>query len=259
MASGDNVVRRRVALPKYMRRRTPGDIVFDVLNTLLLVAFCLTIVYPFWMTLLLSFSSTDEATSLGFHLWIRNWQITAYRFALSRYGNVPTAYVNSIFRTIMGTVLTVMVTLLAGYPLSKRNLPYRNVVTVVILVTMFFSGGLIPTYLLIRNIGLYDSRWALILPTLAQGYYIIIMRNFLMTVDKAYEESAFMDGANYAQILVRIVVPLSKPVIATIALWTAVYHWNEWFSGIIYVADAANNAIRKVTAKIQRELPEESK
>ena len=222
--------------PKVFSRKTPGEITFDILNASLLIIFGLTILYPFWNTLLISFASGSDVYSLGFRVWISSWNVTAYKFAFSKYGHVGLAYVNSIFRTLLGTTAGVLFTLLASYPLSKKDIPGRNFMTVYILITMFFHGGLIPTYLLIRNIGLFNSRLVLILPMLIQGYYVIIMRNFLMTLDPAFEESAFMDGANYGQILVRIIIPLSKPVIATIALWIAVWHWNQWFDALIYLS-----------------------
>ena len=167
MASGE--VRRKA---RFLRRKTAGEVVFDFLNYTFLFLFCLTILYPFWSTVLLSFSDTREAISLGFHVWLKHWTLNAYRFALSRYGNVPVAYANSIFRTVAGTGLTLAVTLLAAYPLSKRNLPGRNPITIFILVTMFFSGGIIPSYLLLRTLGLIDTRAALFLPGLAGGFNI---------------------------------------------------------------------------------------
>ena len=149
--------------PWYARRRSAGDVAFSVFNTLFLVLFCLTILYPFWTTLLLSFSPPDEVLSLGFRIWIDEWATTAYRFAFSEYGNVITAYANSVYRTVVGTVLTVLFTMIAAYPLAKKNLPGRTALTVVVLITMFFSGGLIPLYLVVRSLGLIDSRWSLIL------------------------------------------------------------------------------------------------
>jgi putative aldouronate transport system permease protein len=113
---------------------------------------------------------------------------------------------------------------------------------------------LITAYLLIRRIGLFDTRWALILPTLTVGFYIIIMRNFLMTLDKAYEDSAFMDGANYFQILVRIIIPLSKPVIATIALWAAVGHWNSWFDALIYLKSESKIVLQLLLRRLIQEM-----
>lgn len=254
MGSGDTRSARR--RPRFLSRKTPGEVVFDALNYAFLFLFSLTILYPFWSTILLSFSTVEEATSLGFHVWIKTWTLSAYKFAMSRYGSVPIAYANSIFRTLAGTLLTLVVTLLAAYPLSKKNLPGRNAVTIFILVTMFFSGGIIPSYLLIRSLGLIDKRLVLFLPGLAGGFNIVITRNFLMTLDKSYEESAFMDGANYAQILARIVVPLSKPVIATVALWTAVGHWNAWFDAMIYIRSSNKIVLQLLLQRMLQQLQE---
>ena len=240
--------------PWYARRSSAGDVAFSVFNTLFLVLFCLTILYPFWTTLLLSFSPPDEVLSLGFRIWIDEWATTAYRFAFSEYGNVVTAYANSVYRTVVGTVLTVLFTMIAAYPLAKKNLPGRTTLTVVVLITMFFSGGLIPLYLVVRSLGLIDSRWSLILPALTVGFYIIIMRNFFMTVDTSYEEAALMDGANYIQILARIIVPLSKPVIATIALWHAVWHWNEWLYALIFLNDESLLVLQRLLRRMLLEL-----
>jgi len=211
-------------------------VLFDGANYLFLFLFCLTVLLPFWQTILLSLSTEEEATSLGFRLWTRVWTLGSYKYAFSSYGAVGTAYLNSVFRTVLGTALVVLFTLLGAYPLSKKDLPGRSFFTVVLLISMFFSGGLIPTYLLIRSLGLLNTRLVLILPGMTSAYYIIIARNFLMTLDRAYEEVAFIDGAGYARILLTIVVPLSTPVIATIALWAGVGHWNAWFDALIYIS-----------------------
>ena len=239
---------------RILRRKTPGDIIFDSFNHLFLILFCTIILYTVWTTLLLSFSGVGDATTLGFHIWIRKWSLTAYEFAFSRYGNVGIAYFNSIVRTILGTFLTVLCTLLAAYPLSKRRLPGRNLLTLYVIVTMFFSGGIIPLYLVVRNLGLFDTRLALILPEMAVGFYVIIMRNFLMTIDDAYEQSAFMDGANYFQILLKIVIPLSKPVLAVIALWTAVAHWNEWFHALILMKSESKIVLQILLRRLIHEV-----
>jgi putative aldouronate transport system permease protein len=164
--------------------------------------------------------------------------------------DILTAYGNSIFRTVFGTVLTVVACMALAYPLAKRHLPGRNILTIYLLITMFFSGGLIPTYLLVRSLGLIDNRLAYLLPSMVTGFNVIIMRNFLMTLDKAYEESAFIDGASYFRIFWSIVVPLSKPVIATVALWTAVWHWNSWFDGLIYMRSESKIVLQMVLRKL---------
>ena len=239
---------------RILRRKTPGDIIFDSFNHLFLILFSTAVLYTVWTTLLLSFSEAEDATTLGFHIWIRKWSLTAYEFAFSRYGNVGIAYVNSIVRTILGTFLAVLCTLLAAYPLSKRRLPGRNLLTLYVIVTMFFSGGIIPLYLVVRKLGLIDTRLALILREMAMGCYVIIMRNFLMTIDDAYEQSAFMDGANYFQILLKIVIPLSKPVLAVIALWTAVAYWNEWFHALILMKSESKIVLQILLRRLIHEV-----
>jgi len=241
--------------PAFLSRRTAGDAVFDSLNVLFLGLFCLTILYPFWSTILMSFSDAYEMRSMGFRLWLRHWSTISYQFAFSEYGNVGTAYVNSILRAVAGTGLTIAMTFLGAYPLSKRNLPGRNALTIFLLITMYFGGGLVPTYLLIRSLGLIDSRWALVLPGMAGGFNIIIVRNFIMAIDSAYEESAFIDGASYLQSMARIMFPLCKPVIATVALWSVVGHWNAWFDALIYINSESKIVLqlllRRMLQKVQ--------
>ena len=253
MESGKAISKTTGRLPAYGLRKIGGAL-FDVANYLFLIAFSLSVLYPLWTTILLSFSGVEDATTLGFHLWIDSWNLSAYEFAMSRYGNAQVAYFNSIFRTVVGTFLTVFWTLLAAYPLSKKNLPGRNVLTIIILMTMFFSGGLIPFYFLIKNIGLYDTRWALILPGMAVGFYTLIMRNFLMTIDDAYEEAAFMDGASYLLILFRVIIPLSKPVLAVVALWTAVSHWNAWFDALIFLKSESKIVLQLLLRRLIQDL-----
>ena len=128
--------------------------------------------------------------------------------------------------------------------------------TIVLLITLFFAGGLVPNYLLIRRLGLIDTRWALILPLAVNGFYIIIARNFLMTIDPAYEDAALVDGAGYPEILARIIVPLSKPIIATLALWTAVAHWNAWFDALIYIRSERKIVLQTLLRRMIQQIQE---
>ncbi|KIL41972.1 sugar ABC transporter permease [Gordoniibacillus kamchatkensis] len=222
---------------------------FDTLNVTFLSLFSLAVLYPFWQTLVLSFSDANNASTLGFHLWPDQWVTDAYQFVFT-FQNIMVAYSNTIIRTVIGTALIVTCTLLTAYPLSKKDLPYRNYFTAFFLIAMFFSGGLIPNYLLIKSLGLLDNRLALILPGAVNVFSIIIMRNYLMTIDKGLEESAFMDGAGYFKILTSIVIPLSKPVIATVALWAAVGHWNAWFDAMIYIRDPSKTVLQMVVRQM---------
>ncbi len=235
-------------------KQSAGSAIFDSLNAIFMILAGITFLYPFWITILTSFSGHQASMSLGFHLWLSEWYTTAYRFAFSRFGRIGVAYGNTIFRTVAGTALIVSFTLLGAYPLSKKRLPGRNLITIFFLITMFFGGGLIPTYLLIRRIGLLNNRLVYILPLATNAFYIIIMRNFIMTIDDAYEEAAFVDGASYFQILVRIIIPLSKPVIATIVLWAAVAHWNAWFDGLIYITHESKHVLQLFLRRLMTEV-----
>ena len=213
----------------------PGRI-FDAANAIVLFLVSITILYPFWNLLLSSFAPFDEVSSLGLHLWIKRWTLASWRFVFID-NDLFVAYANTLHRAFFGTFLTLLVTFTAAYALSKRDLPGRGFLTVCFVLTMFFSGGLIPTYLLIRSLGLMNSRWVLILPIAMNVYYIIVARNFLMTIDQSMEDSAIIDGAGYWTILLRIMVPLAKPVFVTVGLWAAVEHWNAWFDAMIYLDD----------------------
>ncbi|WP_199619289.1 carbohydrate ABC transporter permease [Paenibacillus alkalitolerans] len=174
----------------------------------------------------------------GIHLYPKELSFEAYKAALNSDG-IWVGFSNTIFRTVVGTLLSLVLMALTAYPLAKKHLPHRTLFTMVILFTMFFQGGLIPTYLLIQNLGLIDSRWVYILapPFLINTFSMLIMRNFFMGIPAELEDSAKIDGANDIRILSSIVIPLSKPILATVALWAAVFHWNSWFDGLIYIQD----------------------
>ena len=217
-----------------MAVRTTGERVFGLANGLLLLLFSLSVLFPFVNLLAVSFTHGASAHLSNVMLFPRPFSTKSYEVVLSE-GALYLGYFNTLIRTIGGTALTLVVLLAAAYPLSKRYLPHRNVYTSIFVFTLFFNGGLIPTYLLIRDLGLIDTRLVLILWNLAPAFYLLVMRNFLMTIPEELEDSARIDGANDIVILVRIVTPMSTPVIATIGLWSAVWHWNSWFDALIYV------------------------
>lgn len=216
---------------------TWGERIFQAVLMLFVSLLCMIMIYPFLHELSISLSSPKEALRLGVHLYPRDWSFEAYRKVfVSR--NLWTAMYNSVFRTAVGTFLMLIVMTMAAYALSKKYLPHRKFYTLLIVVTMFFSGGLLPTYLLVKGLGLFDTRWALILPVLINTYWMIILRNFFMGFSPEIEESAKMDGANDIRILFTIILPLSKPILATIGLFCAVFHWNSWFDALIYTQDS---------------------
>ncbi len=209
---------------------------FDILLYILMALFVLSIIYPFWDVLMRSFTSPLTTGSISFTLWPKKWSIGAYK-AVFLGSKIDIAYRNTILRTVIGTVFGILINLCGAFALSKKTLPFRNAITFFLIFTMFFSGGLIPAFLNIRRLGLMDTFLALILPVLANVYNLVIMRNYIQSLDKALEESAAIDGANNFVIMFRIILPVCKPVIATVALWTMVMHWNAWFDALMYTND----------------------
>lgn len=215
---------------------TTGEKLFQWLNALFIAMMCVMMLYPFIHVLSISLSSHAESLRAGIHLYPRevSWDAYARVFAA---GDIWVAMGNSVYRTVVATALSVIGMSFGAYALSKRYLPHRYFFTMFIVFTMFFSGGLIPSYLLIKSLGLLDSRWALIVPTMFNSFSMLIMRNFFMSLPQELEESAKIDGANDIRILFSLVMPMSKPILATVTLWTAVAQWNAWFDALIYVSD----------------------
>jgi len=154
----------------------------------------------------------------------------------------------------MGAGLSVVVTYCAGYALACRTLPFRKVIMAFILVTMFFNGGLIPTYLLNKNIGLINNPWVLVLPVVTSAWGIFLARNFLYMQPKELQESAYIDGAGIIRTMVSVVVPLSKPIIAVIFLFSAVSHWNAWFDAYLYMAGSKVTVLQMVLRRLLAEI-----
>lgn len=232
-----------------MVSRTRGEKVFNVFNLTVLGLVGLLALYPFVYTLSMSLSSAAEAMRTGLHLYPRDVSLTSYRMVLSN-PEIVTGFTNSLLRTVLGTVLTLFFTCLTAYPLARREMPHRSPLLFLVLFTMLFSGGIVPNYLLIKNLGLIDSLWALVLPQMLVAFNIIVVKNFFQAIPESLAESAKIDGASEFNILFRIYVPLSKPVLATIGLWTAVAHWNHWFDAMLYIASDENQVLQTFLQRI---------
>lgn len=222
---------------------------FDILNTIFMVALAFVFLYPFWQTLVISFSTPEYASSLGVKLFPPEVTLDSYK-SVFRTGSIWVGYANTLFRTIIGTVLTVLVTYCAGYAISRKNLPFKRSITFFITVTMFFSGGLIPTFLTIKSYGLVGSRLALILPMLTSAWNIIITRNYIAGLPDELEEAALVDGAHPLKIVFQVMFPLSMPIVAVLALWTAVGHWNAWFDAMIYCSGESKIVLQLVLRRL---------
>ncbi len=209
---------------------------FDIANYTFLIVVGIITLYPFWHEINISLSSTDEVLKGGLFLLPKKITLLSYKAVIGG-SNIWRAYGNSIFTTVMKVLLGVFFTALTAYPISRKQLYGRKAIIKFIIFTMLFNGGMIPTYLVVYNLGLVNSLWALVIPTLIAGYNTIIMKSFFQSIPAEIEESAYMDGANPFQIFFRIIVPLSKPVLATIALWVTVATWNNFLGALIYLND----------------------
>ena len=213
-----------------------GEKIFQFFLIIFIACISITMLYPFLHVLSISLSTPAEALRPGIHLFPQEISFKSW-LRVFHTDTVWVALGNTVFRTVVGTTLTLLFMAMGAYPLSRKYLPHRNFYTMFIVVTMFFGGGLIPSYLLIKSLGLIDSRWVLIIPGLISTFSLLILRNFFMGIPDELEDSAKIDGANDMRILFGIIIPLSKPVLATLALWSAVSHWNAWFDALLYLQD----------------------
>lgn len=233
-----------------MRRRKRKKIeamdIFCYAAALIVVVITL---YPVLHLMALSFSSSGAVSKNTVSIWPKEFTLQAYRQVLST-GTVPNSFINSIVYTAIGTVINMLFTSTMAYALSKAQLPFRSFFTKLVLLTMYLSGGMIPTFLLVNALGLYDSIWALVLPGAVSTYNLIVLRSFFAAMPVELEESARLDGANDITVFWRIVLPLSKAGLATIALFYLVGHWNSFYSAMIYLRSADKYPLQLVLRNI---------
>ena len=215
--------------------RSFGDRIFNLINYTLLTLLTLIVLYPLVFVLSASISNPEHV--LRGEMWLipKGFNLDAYA-KIFQNKDILLGYSNTILYTVIGTALNVVMTICAAYPLSRRDLAGRGLVTGLIVFTMFFGGGLIPTYLLIKNLNMLDSLWVMIIPNAVSVWNIIIMRTFFQqSIPGELQESAMIDGCTHIQTLLRIVLPLSMPIIAVMVLFYAVGHWNSYFNALIYL------------------------
>ncbi|MFD0868645.1 Inner membrane ABC transporter permease protein ycjP [Chlamydia abortus] len=227
-----------------------GDKIFDFVNTLLLIVLTIVVLYPLVFVLSASISSPNAVVK-G-ELWLLPKDITFVGYQrIFENNDIITGYRNTIFYTLLGTAINLVMTTCAAYPLSRRDFKGRNVITAFIVFTMFFSGGLIPVYLLVKNLGMLNTFWALVIPNAVSVWNIVIMRTFFQSsIPYEIQEAASIDGCNNFQILFRVVLPLSMPIIAVMILFYAVGHWNAFFNALIYLTDRAKYPLQLVLREI---------
>ncbi|TDL48241.1 carbohydrate ABC transporter permease [Paenibacillus dendritiformis] len=214
-----------------------GERIFEVFNILFLILLCLVTLYPFVYVLFASLSEPAWVVQQRGLIWHPSGlNLEAYRLVFDN-SMITSGYLNTLFTVSVGTCLNVFMTALGAYGLSRQNVMWKNPIMFLIVFTMFFSGGLIPSYLLVTGLGMLDSLWALIIPGAVSAFNLIIMRTAFQSIPHSLEESAKLDGANDFTVMIRIILPLSMPVIAVMILFYGVGHWNSWFGAMIYLRD----------------------
>jgi putative aldouronate transport system permease protein len=219
-----------------IRDKNLSSKILSIFTYAVVILVFIIVIVPILHIVSVSFSHPDEIVRGHVGLWPQRLDFSAYYTILNDIV-VPRSLMNSIFITGAGTLLNLVLTTLTAYGISKNELPFRKIIIGFFLITMFFSGGLIPKFLVVNSLGMYDSYWALIVPTAISAYNLIIMHSFFKNFPEELEQSAKLDGLNDFGVLLRIVLPLSKAAMATIGLFYAVYHWNSFFPAMIYLTD----------------------
>lgn len=232
-------------------KKSAGDITFTIINTICMVIFSIIMLYPLWYVVIASFEDFTTLLSKGNEilLWPEKPSFDAYKMTFSN-SNIVTGYGVTIFVTVMGTILGVLGSCLGGYFGSRKDVKLGKFIMLMMIFTMYFSGGLIPNYFNVKSFGLDNSVWALIIPGMIGTYNTILMRSSFEALPRSLEESAEIDGAGHWTILFKIVLPIAKATIAVIALYYAVAKWNEWFSAMIYIKDATKRPLQLVLRDI---------
>lgn len=233
-----------------MIKTSLGERIFDICNAIIMVLLIILTLYPMLYILFSSLSEGNRLISFnGILLWPQGFSLEGYKAVLSN-PTILSGFKNTLFILVVGLGINMTLTSLGAYFLSREGVMLQKPIMFFIVFTMFFQGGLIPFFLIVKSYGLLDSLWALILPTAVSTFNLIIMRTYFMAIPKELEESAFLDGAGHFTILFRIFIPLSMPVVAVLILYYGVGHWNSWFNAMIFLRDQDLYPIQLVVRNI---------
>lgn len=222
---------------KNFKNQTRSDQIFDIMTFLFIVIFLMVVLYPLYFIVVASFSNSNDVANGKTLLWFSRFTLEGYQTILEE-EKVWVGYRNTIFYTVVGTALNLILTIPAAYALSRKDLKGKNLIMIFFTITMFFNGGLIPTYFTIRDLGLTNSIWVMIIPFSVNVYNLIITKTFFQTsIPEELLEAAKLDGCTNRAFFFKIVLPLSKAVISVILLYYAVAHWNDYFNALIYITD----------------------
>ncbi|OTO94728.1 carbohydrate ABC transporter permease [Enterococcus sp. DIV0385] len=228
------------------------ETIFNTANVIFMVFFLAIIALPLWNIVALSFNDATDAARGGIYFWPREFSLESY-YTVFEDSAIYKAFVISVAKTVIGVVLHTALTAMVAYGMSRRNLMGRKIYMNMGILTMFVSGGMIPTFLLFKELGLLNNFWVYIIPVLFSFYDMVILMNFFRSIPFSLEESAMMDGANPFIIFVKIILPLSLPVLATIALFHGVFQWNDYMTANIYVDDRSLYPLQMLLFRIVSE------
>ena len=217
-------------------KHTKGEKIFQVFNILIMLLVCVVMVYPYLNQVAISFNEGIDAMKGGIGVFPREFTMANYN-AIFATKSMYTGAAVSVSITVLHTLLCLVVLFAAAYGITRSGLPYRRGITLFLMLPCYVSAGVVPTYIIYRYLGLINSYWIYILPGCFSFYNMVILRSFLQELPASIEESAKLDGANDIQIMYKIALPLSKPVLATITLWVAVGRWNNWTDAMMYITD----------------------
>lgn len=222
---------------------------FDIVIMVVMAVLCFVTLYPIWYTIVLSFNDATDALRGGIYWWPREFSLASYE-AVFQDSAIVRSYIITIMRTLIGTLTSVFFTSMVAYAFSKSRIMGNKIYLGLGTVTMFFSGGLIPYFIWMRQLGLYNSFLMYIIPSLFSFYNAIIFMTFFRDMPVSLEESAKLDGCNDFRIFVQIILPLSGPILATIALFNGVGHWNDYFTGVMYIDDQSLQPVQTYLYRI---------
>ena len=240
-------------------KKYKSDRAFDIVNGLIIAILCVTFILPFWMMIISSFTEEISLRVNGYKLFPSAFSAAGYEYIFSSSDyNILRAIINSVIISVSGTVLSVAVSLITAYALSKKYVVGIKGINVFYIITMFFAGGTIPLYLVIRGIGLYDTIWALIIPSMFSLYHIILVRSYFYSLPAALEEAAMIDGANDFKILVSVFLPISVPMVLTVAFFMFVDRWNSWMDALLYLGQSEKSKSLRPLQFVLKQILENS-
>lgn len=221
------------------------DKIFIAAVRIVILLTCVLVIYPIWHVLMVSISDPVLSLKGGFFIIPKGFTLDNYKYLLHTKA-VVSSYKNVIFVAFVGTAVNVLLIAFTAYPLTRKNLPGRKIMTMIVFITIVFYGGMIPTFMVVRACGLINKLWSLILPGAVSPFYTFVMVNFFRSIPSSLEESAKIDGANDIHIFFRIIVPLSLPVLASVGLMCFVFHWNSYFWCVLYINDTSKYTLQVV-------------